>query len=301
MWNHLAGKPMQRPFRVRIVTVDGRPVTTRTGLVIHPDGAINDIKRADAILVTSAGEDIDGAMAQSAPAVPWLKAHHQKGAVLGSICSGLAVLAMTGLLDGKKATTHWGLIEEFRKRFAAIRFEPDQLLVDEGTLITAGGGYAGNDLSIYLVEKICGSVMARQCSDALLVETGRQLQTPFAGLVLHRMHTDEKIQAVQRWLDEHYREDIVLDDVAQQHHMSPRNFIRRFKQASGQTPIAYLQKLRVEAAKRLLEKSDMQIDAIAFEVGYLTQAHFRRLFRRYTSLTPAAFRARYSAASIRPD
>lgn len=292
MWNYLAGKPLSARFRVRVVTSDGRPVASRTGLAIQPDCAITAVDCADAVLVTSCGEDIEGAMRRGGPAANWLAALYRRGATLCSICSGLSVLGMTGLLDGKRATTHWGLIDRFRRCFPAIRLQPDQLLVDEGRLITAGGGYAGNDLSLYLVEKLCGKQLARQCADALLLETGRQLQTPFAGLLKHRMHGDDHIQAIQRWLDRHYMKAINLDALAANHHMSPRNFIRRFKLASGETPLTYLQKLRVEAAKKLLEDSDLKISAIASKVGYQTEAHFRQLFRRYTSQTPAGFRAR---------
>lgn len=298
MWNYLAGEPLKPAFRVTVVSANGKPVRSRTGLVINVDAAMADIRHADAILVTSCGDDIDGAINNSDPAVKWLKEHYRKGAILGSICSGIAVLAMTGLLDGKKATTHWGMIEHFRKRFRAINFQPDQLLVDEGRLVTAGGGYAGNDLALYMVEKICGKVISRQCADALLLETGRQLQTPFAGLLQHRLHADERIQAIQKWLDNHYREEINLDELAIKHNMSPRNFIRRFKQASGETPLTYLQKLRVEAAKTLLEKTRKKIDVIAIEVGYRTEAHFRQLFRRYTSLTPVGFRSKHADSSV---
>lgn len=297
MWNYLAGEPVAPQFRVRVVTANGRPVRSRTGLVIHPDCSMAEVETADAILVTSCGEDIEGAMHSGGPAVEWLLAHHRQGAILGSICSGLAVLAMTGLLDGRKATTHWGMIDHFRRRFPAIRFQPDQLLVDEGRIVTAGGGYAGNDLSLYMVEKICGKTLSKQCADALLLETGRQLQTPFAGLLRHRMHSDERVQAIQKWLDAHYREEINLDVLAVEHHMSPRNFVRRFKQASGETPLAYLQKLRIEAAKKLLEQTSLKIDAVSAEVGYKTEAHFRQLFRRYTSQTPAAFRSRHAELS----
>lgn len=294
MWNYLAGEPMKPQFRVRVATVDGRPVQSITGLPIHPDCAIDAVDHADAILVTSCGEDVEGAIESNGAAVNWLQRQYANGATLGSICSGLAVLATTGLLDGKKATTHWGMIEAFRKRFPAIRFQPDQIVVDEGRLLTAGGGYAGNDLSLYLVGKICGKALARQCADALLLETGRQLQTPFAGLLQHRLHADDRVQKIQDWLDRHYLEEVNLDSLAIEHNMSPRNFIRRFKPASGETPLNYLQKLRVEVAKRLLEKTSMRMDAIAGKVGYKTEAHFRQLFKRHTSFTPAAYRSRYA-------
>ncbi|MDE0839142.1 MAG: helix-turn-helix domain-containing protein [Kiritimatiellae bacterium] len=298
MWNYLAGEPLQQQFHARIATIDGRPVVSRTGLQINPDCSVDSVETADAILVTSCGEDIEGAIRAGQPIAHWLIDHYQRGTILGSVCSGLALLAMTGLLDGKKATTHWGMIEHFRKRFPSINFQPDQLLVDEGRLLTAGGGYAGNDLSLYLVEKMCGKTLSKQCADALLLETGRQLQTPFAGLLQHRLHGDERVQEIQRWLDRHYMDEINLDELAAKNNMSTRNFIRRFKQASGETPLNYLQKLRVEAAKKLLESSSMKIDSIASKVGYQTEAHFRQLFRRYTSMTPAAFRNKHADAAI---
>jgi transcriptional regulator GlxA family with amidase domain len=298
MWNYFAGAPLATQFQVQIATVDGLAVKSQTGLAIHPDCGIDAVNKADAILVTSCGEDVEGAIRKNAAAIPWLIDHYRKGAILGSICSGLSILAATGLLDGKKATTHWGMTELFRKRFPAINLQSDQILVDEGRLLTAGGGYAGNDLAVYLVEKMCGKVLARQCADALLLETGRQLQTPFSGLLQHRIHADERVQRIQEWLDRNYQSDVDLATLASEHNMSPRNFIRRFKQASGETPLNYLQKLRVEAAKGLLEKTALNINSVAEQVGYQTETHFRRLFTRYTSLTPTVYRSKHSNSSV---
>jgi transcriptional regulator GlxA family with amidase domain len=300
MWNYLTGVPLELAFRVRVATLDGRPVTSRTGMPIHADCGIASVDRADAILVTSCGEDLDQAMETSGAAVNWLRHHHAQGATIGSICSGLAVLAMTGLLDGKRATTHWGLVDAFRRRFPAIHLEPDQLVVDEGRVLTAGGGYAGNDLSLYLVEKHCGKAVAKQCADALLLETGRQLQSRFAGVLHHRMHADDQVQRIQEWLEGHYMTAINLDALASDHGMSGRNFIRRFKQASGETPLNYLHKLRIEAARRLLERSDLRMDAVAEQVGYKTEAHFRQLFKRHTQMTPASYRLRHCTSATVP-
>jgi transcriptional regulator GlxA family with amidase domain len=297
MWNYLTGVPLELPFRVRVATLDGRPVKSRTGMPIHAHCDIASVDRADAVLVTSCGEDLVQAIATSGPVVTWLRHHHDRGATVGSVCSGLAVLAMTGLLDGKRATTHWGLVEAFRRRFPAIHLVPDQMVVDEGRVLTAGGGYAANDLSLYLVERYCGKTVAKQCADALLLETGRQLQSRFAGVLHHRMHADDQVQRIQEWLEGHYMTPINLDALASDHGMSPRNFIRRFKQASGETPLNYLHKLRVEAAKRLLERSDLRMDAVAEQVGYRTEAHFRQLFKRHAQMTPAAYRTRHCTST----
>ncbi len=295
IWNYLTGTPLDLRFQVVVASIDGKPVTTHTGLVIQPDICIFDIEQADIILLTSCGEDIEAALDQNRAITPWLNQQYTQGATLGSICTGLALLAATGLLARKRASTHWGMVEILQKIYPLVKVEMDQIIIDHGQLITSGGGYAGNDLALHLVAKICGKQMAKQCANALLLETGRVSQVPFAGLQHHRMHQDEQIDKIQQWLDNHYQNNVNLDDLAKHHSMSPRNFKRRFKLASGNTPLIYLQKLRIEAAKNILETTHLQIDQVAYQVGYNNESHFRQLFKRYTLLTPTNYRSRYSA------
>ncbi|OUR99103.1 hypothetical protein A9Q81_11000 [Gammaproteobacteria bacterium 42_54_T18] len=294
MWNYLAGEPLDLQFQVTVASLHGEPIKTRTGLVIQPDTSIFDIKYADLILVTSCGEDIETELSHYQPALPWLRQQHSNGAILGSICSGLSLIAATGLLDGKSATTHWGMVDIFRKRFPAIDIKADQLFVDEGDIITSGGGFAGNDLALYLVQRFCGKEQSKQCANALLLDTNRRSQNQFSGILHHRMHQDDRVQEIQSWLDLHYQDEISLDRLAEKYSMSPRNFKRRFKIASGATPLAYLQKLRIEVAKKLLENSDVQINNIAEAVGYLDDNHFRKIFKRHTALTPRDYRNKHS-------
>lgn len=295
MWNFLVGTPFDMQFLISVVSYDGKPVTTRTGLVIQVDGSIHDVDKADIVLVTSCGEDIQSALSRSRTVIPLLKKFYDDGAIVGSICSGLALLAATGLLNGKKATTHWGMVEIFRKQFPKIQLESDQLYIDEGRIVTSGGGYAGNDLALHLVEQLCGNALAKQVANALLLDTKRESQSSYAGVLHHRMHKDERIQKIQTWLDDHFNEVILLDDLAMRYGMSPRNFKRRFKEASGETPLSYLQKLRTEAAKSLLESTTQPIDAIAERVGYKDENYFRRLFKRHTHVTPNAYRVRFGS------
>lgn len=293
MWNFLMNSPLELQFRVTVASLDGNPVVTRTGLVIQVDQCIFDVGQADFVLITSCGEDIETSLKLSAPVIPWLRQQHAQGVLLGSVCSGLALLAATGLLDGKRATTHWGLLDRMRKKFPALQLQSDQLYVEEPGIVTAGGGYAGTDLALHMVEKWCGATMARQCANAMLLDVNRESQAVFAGIQHHRMHQDERVQQIQNWLDAHFHEEINLDSLAAGYNMSPRNFKRRFKQASGDTPLRYLQKLRIEAAKRILETSDTQVERVAELVGYKDDNYFRQLFNRYTSFTPMAYRNRY--------
>ncbi|RLU01843.1 GlxA family transcriptional regulator [Ketobacter sp.] len=291
LWNYLTCAEFDRRFTVQVASLDGRPVLTRTGLKIEVDLAVLDADDADVILITSCGEAIDACLQASAPVIPWLQQQAARGALIGSICTGMVLLAAAGLLDGKRATTHWGMFDTVRGCFPKVQLEPDQLYIEEGNIITAGGGYAGNDLALYLVEKLCGKEIARQCANALMLDTGRTSQSMYAGIMHHRMHHDERVQSIQQWLEQNFNADINLDELARQYGMSPRNFKRRFTDASGETPLNYLQKLRVEAAKHLLDGSSVQIEQVAEQVGYRDVNHFRRLFKRHAGMTPARFRA----------
>ncbi|RLU03881.1 MAG: helix-turn-helix domain-containing protein [Ketobacter sp.] len=291
MWNYLTGADFEPRFTVQVASLDGRPVLTRTGLKIEVDVAILDADEPDVILVTSCGEAIESCLQLSAPVIPWLQQQSERGALIGSVCTGMVLLAAAGLLDGKRATTHWGMIDRVRRCFPSVHMEPDQLYIEQGNIITAGGGYAGNDLALYLVEKLCGKEMARQCANALLLDLGRSSQSMYAGIMHHRMHNDERVQSIQQWMEQHFASEIKLDELARQYGMSPRNFKRRFTDASGETPLNYLQKIRVEAAKQLLENSASQVEQVAEQVGYRDVNHFRRLFKRHAGMTPARFRA----------
>lgn len=293
MWNYLTGSPLDLQFQVTVVSLDGKPIRTRTGLVITPDASLDQAPKADIVLVASCGEDIESAISNNQSAIPWLRQQHESGALLGSICSGLALLAETGLLDGRKAATHWGMRDEFQQRYPLIEIQGDDLFIDDGDIVTSGGGNAGSDLALYLVEKFCSYEISKQCANALLLDTDRGSQKPYSGILHHRIHGDEKVQNIQSWLDQHFHQEINLDDLAEKNHMSPRNFKRRFKVASGESPLGYLQKLRVEAAKKLLESGDSPVDQISLQVGYVDHNHFRKLFKRHTTLTPSSYRERY--------
>lgn len=293
MWNYLTGTPIELEFQVKVASIDGKPIRTRTGLVINPDISLKEASAADIVLVASCGEDIETAIKQNQAAIPWLVKQYEAGALLGSICSGLALLAETGLMDGRKAATHWGMRDEFQQRYPQIEIQGDDLYVDDGDIVTSGGGNAGSDLALHLVEKFCSCEKSKQCANALLLDTNRGSQKPYSGILHHRIHNDDKVQTIQNWLDENFHQEINLDELADNNHMSPRNFKRRFKLASGETPLGYLQKLRVEAAKKLLESSDSAVDQISLQVGYADHNHFRKLFKRHTTLTPSNYRERY--------
>jgi transcriptional regulator GlxA family with amidase domain len=226
--------------------------------------------------------------------VRFLRRRGERGAQVAAVCSGVALPAAAGLLDGLPATTHWGLIDEYRARFPRVDWRPSELVTEADGVYCGGGVHAANDLALYLVEKLCGRAVAVECAKSLLIEMPRACQTGFAVLPLGRRHSDPTIRRAEEWIQRHCRESFGFAALARELGMSPRHFIRRFKAATGLAPVDYLQRLRVRAAQRLLEEPHAGVQEVGQAVGYEDAAFFRRLFVRHTGEPPAAYRRRFS-------
>ena len=298
VWNWLHGEPVKPRFRVRTASIDGRSVKSVCALGLTPDGALSDIKKADIIIVPASGWDAIGSIAKNTSLLPWLKKWHDRGAYIAGVCSGVAFLAECGILDGKRATTHWGVADTLRERYPKVRWQTEQFVTEDGHLFCSGGVYASIDLSLYLVEKFCGHEIALQCAKALLLSMPRGRQSGYSVVQLSRPHSDQKIRQSEEYLQQHFDRDISIDNLAKQAGMGPRNFIRRFKAATGRVPGAYLQTLRVSAAKELLEHGGASIQAVSSKIGYADIGFFRNLFKRHTGMTPGEYRDKFSQMSF---
>ncbi|MDO6442919.1 GlxA family transcriptional regulator [Marinobacter sp. 2_MG-2023] len=289
-------------FDCQIVTVDDKPVRGYSGAVITPTIQRRDFQ-ADLIVMGSSVEAAVGAdrLDQTlAPAIPlhgWLRDAVAKGTVVASVCTGSFVLAEAGLLDDQVATTHWRAASLFRSRYPHIRMDADQLLVDNGQIICAGGASAFVDLCVHLVERFASPAVALACSKMLVLDGRRIEQTPYMALYSQKAHQDDAIRKAQTWLEEHYADPVTIDEVAAVAGLGARTFKRRFKEATGETPIGYLQHLRVEGAKHLLESSREQTARIIWSVGYEDASSFRRLFKRIAGCTMEQYRKRFSYVS----
>jgi transcriptional regulator GlxA family with amidase domain len=299
-WNYLTGQATHPKFQVVTASIDGKTVTGAGGLVIVPKYAIDQIEAGDLIFVSSGGVHLDNVLKYNRKVVPWLRQMHDQGATIAGVCSGVGLLAEAGILDGKEATTHWGIAEQFKERYPQVKLMPDRLVTDAGSVLCAGGVNAGLDLSLYLVEKYCGRDVALQCAKALLIETSRTSQAGFATLSFNKRHSDKAITQAQDWLERNYRQEFSMDELASRYNMSPRNFMRRFKAATEGTPLAYLHQVRVAEAKLAIETSNVAIEAISNKVGYEDVAFFRSLFRRYVGVTPKAYREKFGANPEQP-
>jgi len=293
LWNYLTGTRPSPRFRVTTASPGGRAVRCDVLIRIQPDKAISEIRKTDLIFIPTTGLSIDDVVERNAPVVPWLHKWHKRGAAIASVCSGVGLVAATGMLDGKRATTHWGLAERFRQKYPKVNWKPELMVTEDRGFYCGGGVHAALDLSLYLVERFCGHDVAVQTAKALLIETPRAWQAGFAIVPLKTEHSDANISSAQEWLHENFHKSFSLEIPARRVGMSVRNFVRRFKQATGDSPLSYLQKLRVAAAKRLLEDDHRSMQEIGDAVGYHDAAFFRQLFERHTGVSPSAYRQRF--------
>jgi transcriptional regulator GlxA family with amidase domain len=293
LWNLLTGAPQSPRFRVTTASTNGRAVRCDGPIRIQPDAALADIRKTDLIFIPTTGLSIDDVVERNAPVVPWLKRWHKRGAAIASVCSGVGLVAASGLLDGKRATTHWALADKFRQKYPRVKWMPDLMVTEDRGFYCGGGVHAALDLSLYLVEKFCGHEIAVQSAKALLIETPRAWQAGFAIVPLKTEHNDDAISGAQEWLHENFHKSFSLDAPARHIGMSLRNFVRRFKQATGDSPLNYLQKLRVAAAKRLLESDHRTMQEISDAVGYQDAAFFRSVFQRHTGVSPSTYREKF--------
>ncbi len=293
MWNLTMGEKPTPLFEVKIVTTNGRAVTAINQVPVTPACSMHDIKEADLIVIPSQGYYFDPQSKAHFERVAWLKKWYEKGADLASVCAGAFTLASTGLLDGKEATTHWAMAKQFKKSFPAVNLRIDRMVTDEGRLFCGGGVAADLNLSLYLINKYYGREMTLQTARCTLVDLDRISQLPFAVFTPEKNHSDDEILKSQEWIEENYKDNVNLEVLAEKAGMSLRHFNRRFKSATGETGIKYLQLTRVEAAKRDLVSTNKSFDKISLNVGYENISFFRRLFKRNTGLTPVAYRKKF--------
>ncbi|EYR83925.1 MULTISPECIES: GlxA family transcriptional regulator [unclassified Shinella] len=233
---------------------------------------------------------------EAAPYARWLLDRHGQGATLASTCGGTFILAATGLLTGRPATTHWLFAERFRERFPDVRLEADKIVIEDGDIITAGGLMAWTDLGLRIVDRLLGPSVTIETGKFLLVDPSGREQRHYSNFAPRLTHGDEAVLKVQHWLQERGGRPTSIADMAGHARLEERTFLRRFKTATGMKPIEYVQHLRIGKARELLEFTRRTVDQIAFAVGYEDAAAFRRVFHRILGLSPGEYRSRFSVA-----
>lgn len=225
--------------------------------------------------------------------VAWIRQNHQNGAIICSVCAGAFVLAETRLLDGRRVTTHWGLADDFSRRFPQVLVDSNKLLINDTDIVTAGGLMSWVDLGLELVAQFTNSQIMRQLGKFLIVDTGPREQSYYRSFTPKLDHGDEAVVRVQHQLQREFREPVLVRELAEQAHLTERTFLRRFVSATGLKPTQYLQRLRIQKACELIETSNLSFERVAEAVGYEDLSAFRKTFIRITGQTPKEFKKRF--------
>ncbi|WPC05234.1 helix-turn-helix domain-containing protein [Pseudomonas benzenivorans] len=283
------------PFEVQSVSIDGAPVTCTGGLRLTPHKALAEVGDSDLIIVPGFMFNILAVLPEMGPVCAWLRHHHGRNGYIASMCTGTFVTAQAGLLDGKRATTHWIFAEQFARHFPRVRLQAERTVTDDGLLLCSAGSTTGSDLLLHIIRRFASPQLAAECSKKLLVDSAERSQTPYMSGPFDKSHQDQEVLKVQIWLEKHLAEPIALEQVAERFALTPRSLIRRFKDATGQTPGQYLQNLRIERAKHLLEGGQENFERITQQVGYEDGSSFRRLFKQRVGIAPGAYRQRFNS------
>lgn len=282
---------------VRIVAADSQPFRCSGNVMVEPAAAISEIGEAEVVVVSDYYAPVHTPPTGKFVAeIAWVRQMHAAGTLICSVCSGSLLLAEGGLLDGREAAAHWAYRALFRRCYPKVRFQPNAVLcrsAEAEGLVTAGGTTSWQDLAIYLIARFCGERLALETAKIFLVPTHAEGQLPYAVLTRQMDATDGVICACQSWIAVNYALHNPVEQMVGRSGLSPRTFARRFRAATGYAPIEYVQALRVEEAKQMLEAEDVGLDEVGAAVGYEDPASFRRVFKREAGVTPAAYRRKF--------
>ncbi len=289
--------PKTPPFHVEIVGERAGPLILASGVPTTVQRPISEIDGSDIVIVPSVVLAAGGwAKGRYPELVDWCRSMHQKGALICSACSGIFLLAETGVFDGADATVHFGYATTFRTAYPQVSIHPEQVLVVAGQrneLITSGASMTWHDLVLYLIARHAGATAAQTVARYFALQWHQDGLAPYMVFEGRRDHGDRAIQTAQDWLSSHFSVANSLEEMVKRAGLTERTFKRRFTQATGMSPIAYVQRLRIEEAKRRLERTEASVDEISWQVGYEEPAFFRRLFKRVTGLAPGSYRRRF--------
>ncbi len=264
---------------------------------IYPKN-IHHFKKTDLIIIPSLSYDYDNVIKDNAALINWTREQYKNGAEVATICTGAFLLAATGLLEGKTCSTHWNAAADFRRLFPNIDLQPDKLITVQQGIYTNGGAYSFLNLILFLVEKFFDRQTAIYCSKVFQIDIERTSQSPFFIFQTQKNHGDEMVCKAQTYIEENLSEKISFEALASKLATSRRNFDRRFIKATGNTPMEYLQRVKVEVAKKTLEKGRKSIFEVMVEVGYSDDKAFREVFKKITGLSPFDYRAKYNKQGV---
>jgi len=285
-------------FRIELAGIS-KEVAFYEGLfAVRPHTHISSIKKTDLIIIPSLNHNYEKAVQDNKELIDWIEKQYKEGAEVASICTGAFMLAASGLLDGKSCSTHWTATDQFRAMFPKVNLQADKLITDENGIYTNGGAYSFLNLILYLVEKYFDRQTAIFCSKVFQIELDRNSQSAFSIFTGQKSHDDEMVQQAQAYIESNLHEKISVEHLSSRLAVGRRNFDRRFIKATGNTPVEYAQRVKIESAKKAMETSRKTINEIMYEVGYSDVKAFREVFRKITGMSPLAYRAKYNKEAV---
>jgi transcriptional regulator GlxA family with amidase domain len=287
---------MDRPpvFKIQLVGLS-REIPQRNGLyTVQPDVLIDEVKKTDLIIIPAMHGDLPKAMEMNKAFLPWIIEMYNGGAEVASFCIGAFFLAATGLLKGKKCATHWIAANDFRTMFPDVELVDDKIMTEEDGLYSSGGAYSFLNLLAYLIEKYAGREMAVLIAKAFMIDIDRFSQSPFIIFQGQKAHEDEPVKKAQEFIENNFEEKITVDQLASMFALGRRNLERRFKKATANTVMEYIQRVKIEAAKKQLESGRKTVNEVMYDVGYSDTKAFRTVFKKITGLSPLEYRNKYN-------
>lgn len=285
-------------FEVDLVGLSKDPVTYEGVFTVCPTLTLEEVEKTDLIVIPAIKGSFQQSIQRNEKFLPWMTAHYKSGSELASLCLGAFLLASTGLLKGKKCATHWIAAEEFKRMFPDVNLVAEKIITDENGIYCSGGAYSYLNLILYLVEKYAGRSMAVLCSKVFEIEIERGTQSPFIIFNGQKGHEDEPVKKAQLFIEKNFQKKITVDELASMLALSRRNLERRFKKATANTTVEYIQRVKIEAAKMSLESSRENVNEVMYKVGYTDSKAFRTTFKKITGLSPVQYRSKYSRAAV---
>jgi transcriptional regulator GlxA family with amidase domain len=294
-WESRGNTPI---FKIQLAGIS-KSVTFHDGIfIVKPHILLTQIKKTDLVIIPALKRDFPKLKTHNKTILNWLRDQHKNGAEIASICTGAFMLASTGLLDGKNCSTHWVAVDAFSKMFPKVNLVKDKIITDESGIYTNGGAFSFLNLILYLIEKYYDRQTAVFCAKVFQIEIDRYSQSPFIVFTGQKNHGDELIKKAQIYIENNSSEKINVEELATMFATGRRNFDRRFKTATSNTPLEYLQRVRIETAKKSLESTNKNINEVMYDVGYSDIKAFREVFRKITGLSPLDYKNKFNKEQL---
>ena len=297
-WQRFLDLEVQPKFKVQIASLGGVDIRCSNRLSVQAHCDISDIKECDLLLIPTIGDSIDKVLLQNQLLIPHIIRLANTQADVASNCSGAFWLAEAGLLNGRTATTHWGYANKFKHDYPQVDLQENQFITQSENIFCAAGGSAFYDLALLLIERYCGREVSTQVAKTQIIDSRRGSQNSYTNVTLYKPHTDQLIKKVQDYIENNFQQTLPVSELATLVNITPRTLNRRFQTALKLRPIEYIQAVRIEQAKRLLESGEISIKILADQVGYSDISSFTRLFKRATELTPKEYQDKFSRPLI---